>query len=105
MRTIPELRLAVLLALAGCSRSEADVARLPGATTATGPIDVTVAAVRRTPISLPVVASGTTEPIRAADLGPQLTAQISAVLVTEGDVVEEGQPLVRMDMRDASLRA
>lgn len=98
--------LPLVLAVAGCGNAEGNLPDLPDPTAGAGaPIEVPVATVTEERISVPVVASGATEPLRAADLGPQLTAQIAAVLVQEGDHVEEGQPLVRLDVRDASLRA
>lgn len=99
--------LPLLLAVAGCSNADGgNLPDLPDPGAGGGaPIEVPVATVAQQAIAVPVVASGATEPLRAADLGPQLTAQIAAVLVQEGDQVQEGQPLVRLDVRDASLRA
>ncbi|MBL4635766.1 MAG: biotin/lipoyl-binding protein, partial [Kofleriaceae bacterium] len=56
-------------------------------------------------IQVPVRATGTAQPIRAANLGPQTTARIEEMLVQEGDEVEKGQNLVRLDVQDARLRA
>ena len=99
----------VLVALSGgCSGggADGDRAQLPDPTaSANAPVEVPVATAHREQIAVAVVASGATAPLRAADLGPQLTAQIAAVMVQEGDQVVAGQPLVRLDVRDASLRA
>jgi len=96
-----------LLSVAGCSNADGGaLPDLPDPSAGAGaPVEVPVATVAMEAISVPVVASGATEPVRAADLGPQLTAQIAEVLVQEGDQVVQGQPLVRLDVRDASLRA
>jgi membrane fusion protein, multidrug efflux system len=108
MNASPAARISCLVALiaAGCSSSEAGLPQLPDPNAGAGaPIEVPVATVTEEVISVPVIASGATEALRAADLGPQLTAQIAAVLVQEGDEVVLGQPLIRLDVRDASLRA
>jgi membrane fusion protein, multidrug efflux system len=65
---------------------------------------VSAATVTRQPIVRGVVANGTTEPARVADLGPQMTGRIGALLVDEGDKVKLGQNLVRLDADEASLR-
>jgi len=101
------LAFAPALLSAACSSKDAgDLPQLDDPTGGAGaPVEVPFATVASERISVAVVASGATAPLRAADLGPQLTAQIAAVLVEEGDQVTAGQPLVRLDVRDASLRA
>lgn len=96
----------IAAALGACSNAEGNLPDLPDPSAgAGGAVEVPVATVSEEAIVVPVVASGATEPVRAADLGPQLTAQVAEVLVQEGDAVTAGQPLVRLDVRDASLRA
>jgi RND family efflux transporter MFP subunit len=56
-------------------------------------------------IRVAVKATGTAQPIRAANLGPQTTARIEEIMVSEGSVVEKGQGLVRLDVQGARLRA
>jgi membrane fusion protein (multidrug efflux system) len=68
-------------------------------------VSVPVATAAREVIRVPVIASGTTEPVRAANLGPQLTARVERVMVTEGQEVAEGDPLVRLDVQDVRLGA
>jgi RND family efflux transporter MFP subunit len=51
-----------------------------------------------------VVATGTTEPAREANLGPQMTARIAKILVKEGDLVKAGAVLVQLDGMEAALR-
>ncbi|HEX5659738.1 MAG TPA: efflux RND transporter periplasmic adaptor subunit [Polyangiales bacterium] len=63
-----------------------------------------MATVARAPIVRGVIANGTTEPVRVADLGPQMTGRIGALLVDEGSKVKLGQNLVRLDADEASLR-
>ena len=46
-------------------------------------------------------ATGTAEPIRAADLSPAMTALITALPVHEGDAVRAGEAIVRLDGRAA----
>jgi RND family efflux transporter MFP subunit len=90
----------------GCQEKGEKLIQLPESTTQEAEV-VRVGAVRaeRADITHPVRATGTSEPVRAADLGPQLTARVAAVLVEEGDVVKAGQPLVRLDVVSAELRA
>jgi len=102
---IHALALAVPLATCwGCGNG--DLPQLPDPSAgADDAVEVPLATVTRQRIAVPVIASGATAPLRAADLGPQLTAQVAEVLVQQGDQVTAGQPLVRLDVRDASLRA
>jgi len=52
-----------------------------------------------------VVASGTLEAAREANIGPQMTARVANVLVKEGDTVVAGSPLIQLDSVEATLRA
>lgn len=93
--------------IAACGESGAKLTQLPSAEAASAPVEAVMvksAKVERIDIERLVRAQGTTEPARAADLGPQMTARVSAVLVQEGDVVKAGQALVRLDTTEASLR-
>lgn len=95
------------LLLAACGQGDAKLTQLPAAETASARLEtvsVQSAEVQRADIERPVRNQGTTEPVRAADLGPQMTARVNAVLVKEGDTVKAGQPLVKLDMSEAELR-
>lgn len=87
------LLLLVLLALAG-----AWVWRgLPPA--------VAVAAATTGPAVQAVYATGNVEPVHWAKVGPAVRARIIAVLVEEGARVADGQPMARLDDREAQHRA
>lgn len=91
--------------LAGCASGE-ERAKLPEVDgDGQDVVEVSAAEARAIELARPVEVTGTTEPVRAANLGPQLTARIERVMVEEGEEVGERQPLVRLDMREARLRA
>ncbi len=50
------------------------------------------------------IAAGTAHPVRQAALSTRLMASVTEVLVREGDRVEAGQALVRLDARDLDAR-
>ncbi|HEX6243948.1 MAG TPA: efflux RND transporter periplasmic adaptor subunit, partial [Polyangiales bacterium] len=98
---------AVLLALAGCKEKGEKLTQLPAAETATQQteaVSVEVMTVKREKIARSVVATGTTEPIRDANLSPQMTGRIAAITVKEGDKVKVGALLAKLDASEASLR-
>lgn len=88
-----------ILVLAACSSPTKDTAReapvrLPGTTyTLT---DTTIQAV--------LDADGIAQPLLQATLSTKLTGNVASVLVTEGDAVVAGQPLVRIDARELAAR-
>ncbi len=93
--------------LAACGGGDAKLTQLPASDTAatrTEAVEVGSAPVKQAPIARFVRAQGTTEPVRAADLGPQMTARVVDVMVQEGDQVKAGQALVRLDTSEATLR-
>jgi membrane fusion protein, multidrug efflux system len=99
--------LAVALALAGCGERADKLTQLPAAESESArpePSAVSVATVKRQEIVRSLVATGTTEPARVANLGPQMTGRINAILVDEGDRVKAGAILVRLDADEAALR-
>jgi RND family efflux transporter MFP subunit len=51
-----------------------------------------------------VYATGNVEPVHWARVGPSLRARLTAVLVEEGQRVAEGQPMARLDDREARHR-
>ncbi len=88
-----------LLALAACSPSRSEIAgaapaRSPGAAYTLK--DTTVQAV--------FDADGVAQPLRQATLSTKLMGSVVTVLVTEGDAVSAGQPLVRIDARDLAAK-
>jgi membrane fusion protein (multidrug efflux system) len=95
-------------ALAACGNSADKLTQLPpseqkGAAPQQA-VSVTLARTTRQEVVRSVIATGTTEPARVADLGPQATGRVSKILVDEGDRVREGAMLVRLDPDEASLR-
>lgn len=95
--------LTIGLTLTSCAKEEDKVGLSKATKNRTA--DVPLLVVSSEIIRVPVRATGTAQPIRAANLGPQTTARIEEMLVNEGDVVEKGQSLVRLDVQDARLRA
>ena len=94
-------------ALAACGDSAAKLTQLPASEqqgAAPSAVPVTLAQTTRKEVVRSVVASGTTEPARVADLGPQATGRVSKIFVDEGARVREGAVLVRLDADEAGLR-
>src|SRR5512135_3701050 len=48
-------------------------------------------------------ATGTTQALHQAELGPKMSGVLAAVLVEEGDKVKKGQPLFRLESNNAGL--
>ena len=99
--------LGLLLALSACGQQNEKLTQLPAAEGKGAQVEATSvssAQVTRERIVRSVTATGTTEPARVADLGPQTSGRISAILVSEGDRVKLGQVLVRLDAIEAGLR-
>src|SRR5688572_8997205 len=90
---------AALLAACAPRRSENAGASEPPAPAGTPVtvIDTTIAAT--------LDAAGIAEPFQQATLSTKLMGTVVAVLVREGDAVEAGQPLVRIDARDLTAKA
>jgi membrane fusion protein, multidrug efflux system len=98
---------AVLLGLVGCKEKGEKLTQLPAAETATQQgeaVSVEVTSVKRESVARDVVATGTTEPVRDANLSPQMTGRIAAISVKEGDKVKAGAILAKLDSMEASLR-
>jgi RND family efflux transporter MFP subunit len=99
--------IASLIALAACGERAEKLTQLPKGEeldNKSAAVSVQTAPALRMPVDRAVLATGTTEPVRSANLGPQMTARINSVLVHEGDEVKQGAPLVRLDVADAELR-
>ena len=69
------------------------------------PPAVAVATATTGPAVQAVYATGNVEPVHWAQVGPAVRARITAVLVEEGARVAEGQPMARLDDREAQHRA
>jgi RND family efflux transporter MFP subunit len=69
------------------------------------PPSVAVAAATTGPAVQAVYATGNVEPVHWAKVGPAVRARIIAVLVEEGARVADGQPMARLDDREAQHRA
>lgn len=108
--TVTLVTLAVLLALALSARAlgfmggtarAAPAAGAPGGGMPPMPVDVDTA--RRGGVVDAVRATGRIEALQAIDLKPDEQGRITELLFEEGQAVEQGTPLVRID--DAMLRA
>lgn len=95
-----------LVLLAACGGNNDKLTALPPMESAADKPAVSVQAVtlERSEVERSVLATGTTQPVRAADLGPQINARVKQVLVKEGDVVKAGAGLVRLDVTDIEIR-
>jgi RND family efflux transporter MFP subunit len=97
---------ALVLALAACNQGGDKLTQLPASEAAleAAAVQVETVNVVRQELVRAVNATGTTEPVREANLGPQMTARVAQILVQEGSKVKAGQPLVQLDGVEASLR-
>ncbi len=95
------LALPLALGLAGCRRGGHAEHSGP----AGSPLDVTVCAAVKQPISDYTEIAGQVQPLRRAELAAVVMARVSEVSVAEGDRVEPGQVLVRLDARRAGAEA
>jgi len=71
----------------------------------TTPPAVAIALATTGPALRAVYATGSVEPIHWARVGPAVRARVTEVLVDEGARVTEGQPMARLDNREAAHRA
>lgn len=108
-RRIPLILTAIFLVLAASACHEnADQAQLPSETlpvSVAGPQKIETVVTRAEQVARPVEASGSTQPVRAANLTPETQGLIVEIPVDEGDQVEEGQLLVRLNARMSQLQA
>lgn len=96
-----------LLPLAGCKEKGEKLTQLPAAETATQQaevVPVAVVPVKRENVTRSVLATGTSEPARDANLSPQMTGRIASIHVKEGDKVRAGAVLAQLDSVEAGLR-
>ncbi|WP_170979549.1 efflux RND transporter periplasmic adaptor subunit [Roseomonas sp. HF4] len=69
------------------------------------PPAVAIAMATTGPAMRAVYATGSVEPVHWAKVGPAIRARLTEVLVEEGQRVTEGQPMARLDNREAAHRA
>jgi membrane fusion protein (multidrug efflux system) len=101
------LSVFTLLPLTGCKENSEKLTQLPAAETATQQtevVSVAVVPVKRQNVSRSVLATGTSEPVRDANLSPQMTGRIASIHVKEGDKVKAGAVLAQLDSIEAALR-
>jgi RND family efflux transporter MFP subunit len=99
--------LAVILGLVGCKEKGEKLTQLPAAETSMQQVEavsVEVTGVKHENVVRDVVATGTTEPARDANLSAQMTGRITAISVKEGDKVKAGAMLAKLDSIEAALR-
>jgi RND family efflux transporter MFP subunit len=65
---------------------------------------IDVAQVRRGPAVEAIYATGTVEPVQWARISPTITARLIELKVQEGDIVQEGDELARLDDGEAKAR-
>lgn len=92
--------VAVVIA-AACAPRHSDEGRDGAPTRVAG----TVVTVTDTTLDATLEVAGVAEPFQHATLSTKLMGTVVAVLVREGDAVEAGQPLVRIDARDLTAKA
>jgi len=95
--------LAVALASSAlaCNREQGDASPSTPITRVAGGEYV----VRDTTVQATFAASGVAAPLRHATLSTKLMGTVVEVLVTEGEMVAAGQPLVRIDARDLAAKS
>jgi RND family efflux transporter MFP subunit len=97
--TRPFLAASTVLLLAACSPAIAADTETPAA-----PASGVAVAVVDTMLSTVIAATGVASPIREATLSTKLMSAVTAVLVTEGAVVRNGQSVLRLDVRDLDAK-
>jgi membrane fusion protein, multidrug efflux system len=94
--------------LLSCGKEEAGKVSLPPAAVApvaAAPIRVETILASAQEVAAPVFATGTSQPIRKADLAPAMSARIEKIYVREGQRVKAGQILLTLDGKSAQLGA
>lgn len=69
-----------------------------------GGTEVEIVRLRQGPAVEAIYATGTVEPEKWARIAPVMPGRIAEILVREGDRVREGQPLARLDDREARAK-
>lgn len=97
------------LLLAACGKDEPPKLSLPPASptapAAAAPARVETLVATAAELAAPVHATGTSQPLRKADLAPAMNGRIEKLYVREGDRVRAGQLLAAIDGRTAQLGA
>jgi RND family efflux transporter MFP subunit len=95
------------LALGGCRRSSAAEELGPAAGTGAPPMPSMPTLESSSSADLDTTkvlrATGSTQALHQAELGPKVSGVLAAVLVDEGDKVKKGQPLFRLESNNAGL--
>jgi membrane fusion protein, multidrug efflux system len=97
--------LVLSLAAVSCSSPGKDDAATPGggrggrAGRGGGPVPVVTAAAVRKDMPVTVPAVGTVEALSSVDIRSQVTGQLTAIHFTEGQDVQQGEPLFSLDSR------
>lgn len=103
--TLVACALAAAGALTACGKNE-DGIKLPEVAAAEPvPIEVSTAPLTASPVVTPVNVTGTATAVRIAEIGSPLAARVEKIAVHEGQRVEEGALLVRLDDQQARLQA
>lgn len=92
-------------ALTACGQKEDGITLPPVTAAGPVPIEVSAAPLTATPVVTPIEVTGTATAIRVAEIGSPLAARVEAIAVVEGQRVEEGDLLVRLDDQQARLQA
>lgn len=98
----PALLALALAACGGGKPEEAPAAAAAPAALELAPVDV--ATVARMPVSGGLPVSGTLQPLRQTTVQARVPAEVSAVLVREGERVAQGQVLARLGTQDLEAR-
>lgn len=94
--------------LAGCGKEDTQKVSLPPTASvpvAPAPIRVETVLAAASEVAAPVHGTGTSQPIRQADLAPAMNARIEKIYVREGQRVAAGQTLLALDGKSAQLGA
>ncbi|MBI5258445.1 MAG: efflux RND transporter periplasmic adaptor subunit [Burkholderiales bacterium] len=97
--------LCVAIGLAGCQRgagnapSDAAPGTAPGASAPRAVQTVSVFTAQQRDVPVTVEAAGTVVALESVDLRPQVAGTVAEVLVRDGQFVQRGQPLFRLDDR------
>jgi RND family efflux transporter MFP subunit len=87
------------VAASGASRGASSGTAAAGGAVAAAPVSVTLVRAAARDFSVALDASGTVTALSSVDVKPQVSAQVLAVHVKEGQFVQRGQPLFTLDAR------
>ena len=109
MNTPSNSLVVAALLLGACGKEPTKQVSLPAATgttaVAAAPVRVETLTAAFAEVAAPVHATGTSQPIRKADLAAAMSARIEKIYVREGQRVTAGQLLLALDGRTAQLGA